>query len=147
MDAKIVLEITGIVIAVIFGTVNMWWQSVLSRREIQATLQAAQPDDKIKQTRKTRKKVFGPKQRHVLKILRLMRLVIIILLVVTLSDLWIFFFPPLKLYLDIPLAIIIIFVYWSGIRVLLNIRKSIREVEAGNRALIDELYNAFPPRA
>lgn len=146
MDANITVGIVGIIIAAILTGVNMWWASVLNNRQIQATLQAAQPAEKTKPVRKQRKKVFGPKQRHVLKGLRLMRLAVVGSFIGSASDVLFFSQFPRKLYLDIPFAVLMIALSWSAVRVLVMIPKLRREVESGNRAIIDDLYEAFAPR-
>jgi hypothetical protein len=146
MDANIAVGILGIIIAVIFGIVNMWWASVLNKRQIQATLQNAQPDANINPTRKPRKKVFGFKQRRVLKGIRLMRLLILSMFIGTLSDAYRFYYLPRWPFIDTLMALTMIFVFASGTRALVMSRRLRHEIENGNRRMIDELYSAFTPR-
>jgi hypothetical protein len=147
MDANITVEIAGIIINVILIGVNMWWQSVLNKRKIQATLLAAQPEASINKTRKPRKKVFGPKQRHALKILRLLRLFAIgSLLGLSHQSAIFLYLVERNIYIDSTVVISFAFGMIIGIRGLVMIRRKKREVESGNRAAINELCKSFPPR-
>ena len=137
-------------IAIIVGIANMVWASRLTSKMIQATLQSAQPA--VIPPTKTRAKRLGPKQRHAIKALRMMRrLVILSLFAMVPGDLIVFL-------LNFPLArqtLILVAVYipaltfaaYSGVRAVIETQKVIREVEAGNRRVINALYKSLikPP--
>lgn len=73
MDANVLLGIVAIVIQIILVGVSTWYASVLTNRQIRATLQAANPVENTKPVRKRRRRVGGPKRRHALKARRVIR--------------------------------------------------------------------------
>lgn len=145
-EINIAIAVGMTLIAITIAVVNMWWSSYLTNKTIQATLQSAQPA-LIPPPKATKAKRLGPKQRHAIKVLRMMQRVIVVSLFAIVLEL------PMSL-LMFPLSRLTIILFaisslasalavYGGIRAVMETRKVIRAVEAGNRRVINGLYKSL----
>src|SRR5258708_2823268 len=133
--------IVGVVINVIMGLFNAAVAWLIYKKISQATLQNAQPIAKPR-----RRKVLGPKQRRILKGLRLVEFISACTVFNCIMDSLQTFLYPGNRTADMLLLVSALIAITAAIWGLIYTQRLVRSVKDGNRAIINDLAKAFQPR-